>query len=463
MAKPTKKSKTEKASGKKLDKKLGKKTGKHSRAVMVIDGTRGGGRFEGPPRVLISGAGVGGLTLALMLHQRGISAVIYEQASEIRDVGAGINVLPHAIRELVDIGLLPALDVAGIRTSELFYMNRIGQIVWREPRGLAAGFEVPQFSIHRGRLQKLIHDAVIERMGPGAIVAGRRLAGFLQDEGGVTAHFVDSVDGSGSETVRGEVLVGADGIHSAVRGHYYPQQGQPSWNGVQMWRGVAEFPAFLDGNSMIIAGGMGAKFVLYPIAPGETPHTRLTNWVVNVRVSDTPHPPGKESWSRRGRLDEVLPFARRFEVPGFDLVGLIRSTPAFYEYPMCDRDPLERWTHGRVTLLGDAAHPMYPVGSNGAGQAILDARMLADSLRKAEHPYQALLEYEADRLPKTAEIVALNRKGGPERVIDEVEKLAPAGFTDVERVLSHDERRAIVRGYAGKAGFALAQVNKKAG
>lgn len=464
MAKSSKKSKPakEQAGSKSLTQSGAPKAAKSGSAVMVIDGKSGPGAFAGPARVIIIGAGVGGLTLALMLHQRGISCQIYEQASAISPIGAGINVLPHAIRELADLGLIGTLDKVGVRTTELFYMNRIGQIVWREPRGIAAGFEVPQYSIHRGRLQKALYDTVIERLGPGAVVTGRKLAGFIQDEGGVTAHLVDSVDGSGSMTVRGEVLVGADGIHSAVRAHYYPKQGLPSWNGIQMWRGVADFPAFLDGQSMIIAGGMAAKFVLYPIAPGETPETRLTNWVVNVRVSDTPHPPGKESWSRRGRLDEVLPYARRFEVPGFDLVSLIKSTDAFYEYPMCDRDPLPRWTHGRITLLGDAAHPMYPVGSNGAGQAILDARMLADRLKKAEHPYQALLEYEEDRLPKTAEVVALNRKGGPERVIDEVEKREPAGFTDVERVLSYDERRAIVRGYAGKAGYALQQVNKKA-
>ena len=453
-----------KASGVSNGKKAGKKAAKRAgpaNAVLVLGPDRGA--FSAPPKVLIAGGGVGGLTLALLLHRRGIACRIYEQAPEIREIGAGINVLPHAIRELVDLGLLPALDAAAIRTSELYYMNRVGQVVWREPRGLAAGFEVPQFSIHRGRLQMLLRDAVLERLGPGALRTGRKLAGFVQDEGGVTAQFVDSVDGSGSETVRGEVLVGADGIHSAVRGHYFPDQGPPRWNGVQMWRGSADFPTFLDGKSMIIAGGMAGKLVLYPIGEGRLPGTRLTNWVVNVRVSDTPHPPGKESWSRRGRLDEVLPHARRFAIPGFDVVGLIRSTEAFYEYPMCDRDPLPRWTHGRVTLLGDAAHPMYPVGSNGAGQAILDARYLADRLSRAEHPYQALIEYEQERLPKTAEIVALNRLGGPERVIDEVEKLAPAGFTDVDRVLGHDERRAIVRGYAGKAGFALQQVNRKTG
>jgi 2-polyprenyl-6-methoxyphenol hydroxylase-like FAD-dependent oxidoreductase len=451
-----------KSESKSKDKSNGNGNGKAIALVVAARPAAPPGLAPSRVKVIIAGAGIGGLTLALMLHRRGISCAIYEQASEVREVGVGINTLPHAIKELADLGLLPALDAAGIRTHELLYMNRSGQTVWREPRGLAAGFDVPQFSIHRGRLQKLIHAAVVERLGAGAIRTGRKLAGFIQDDGGVTAQFVDSLDGAGSETVRAEVLVGADGIHSVVRGHYAPKQGLPRWNGVMMWRGAADFPTFLSGRSMIIAGGMGAKLVLYPIGNGKTPGTRLTNWVVTARVSDTEHPPGKESWSRRGRLDEVLPYARRYEIPGFDLVKLIRSTEAFYEYPMCDRDPLPRWSHGRVTLLGDAAHPMYPVGSNGASQAILDARSLADHLARAEHPYQALAAYEADRLPKTAEIVALNRKGGPERVIDEVEKLAPAGFADIDRVLSHDERKAIVRGYAGTAGFALTQVNRKA-
>ncbi len=451
-----------KSKDKSKDKSNGNGNGKAIALVVAAMPAAPPGLAPSRVKVIIAGAGIGGLTLALMLHRRGISCAIYEQASEVREIGVGINTLPHAIKELADLGLLPALDAAGIRTHELLYMNRSGQTVWREPRGLAAGFDVPQFSIHRGRLQKLIHDAVVERLGAGAIRTGRKLAGFIQDDGGVTAQFVDSLDGAGSETVRAEVLVGADGIHSVVRGHYAPKQGLPRWNGVMMWRGAADFPTFLSGRSMIIAGGMGAKLVLYPIGNGKTPGTRLTNWVVTARVSDTEHPPGKESWSRRGRLDEVLPYARRYEIPGFDLVKLIRSTEAFYEYPMCDRDPLPRWSHGRVTLLGDAAHPMYPVGSNGASQAILDARSLADHLARAEHPYQALAAYEADRLPKTAEIVALNRKGGPERVIDEVEKLAPAGFADIDRVLSHDERKAIVRGYAGTAGFALTQVNRKA-
>ena len=412
-------------------------------------------------KVIIVGGGIGGLTLALMLHARGIGATVYEQAGEIREVGVGINTLPHAIRELAELGLLPALDAVAIRTRELVYMNRFGQSVWREPRGLHAGAPVPQFSIHRGRLQGVIRDAVLARLGEGAVRTGRRLQGFIQDEGGVTAHFTDARRGESGETDRGDILVAADGIHSQVRAHFFPDQGPPRWNGVQMWRGACDWPVFLDGESMIVAGGMAGKLVLYPIAKGATPQTRLTNWVVNIRTGDPAKPPPKEAWSKPGRLEDVLPFARRFTVPGVDILGLIQASPGFWDYPMCDRDPLPRWTHGRVTLLGDAAHPMYPVGSNGASQAILDARCLADRLVTSEHPRHALAAYEAQRLPATAEIVALNRKGGPERVIDAVEQLAPNGFDDVERVLSYAKREAIVKAYAGTAGFSQEQLARR--
>lgn len=412
-------------------------------------------------KVIIVGGGIGGLTLALMLHARGIGATVYEQSGEIREVGVGINTLPHAIGELAELGLLPALDAVAIRTRELRYLNRFGQEVWREPRGLHAGAKVPQFSIHRGRLQGVIRDAVAARLGEDAIRTGRRLQGFFQDEGGVTAHFADTRFGESGETVRGDILIGADGIHSAVRAHYFPDQGPPCWNGVQMWRGALDWPVFLDGQSMIVAGGMAGKLVLYPIGAGATPGTRLTNWVVNIRTGDPAKPPPKEAWSKPGRLEDVLPFARRFTVPGVDIMAMIRATPGFWDYPMCDRDPLPRWTHGRVSLLGDAAHPMYPVGSNGASQAILDARCLADLLVTAEHPRHALQAYEAKRLPATAEIVAMNRIGGPERVIDAVEALAPNGFDDVERVLGYAKREMIVKTYAGKTGATKADAARR--
>ncbi|MEM8753498.1 MAG: FAD-dependent monooxygenase, partial [Pseudomonadota bacterium] len=338
----------------------------------------------------------------------------------------------------------------GIATRELIYLNRQGQEVWRELRGRDAGHPVPQFSIHRGRLQKTLYDAVVERLGPDAVKTGLRLSGFAQDEGGVTARLTDAADGLSGLTARGDVLVAADGIHSAARAILYPNEGPPRWDGVLMWRGATAFPQFLDGRTMYIGGGMGAKFVLYPIAEaGEG--RKLTNWVVNVRVADgATSPPPKDSWSRRGRLDDVLPYALRFKVPGVDIEALVRRTEACFEYPMCDRDPLPRWTFGRVALLGDAAHPMYPVGSNGASQAVLDARALADLLKGAEHPLQALHEYEARRRPATAKIVAANREGGPEGVIDAVEKLAPAGFDRVADVLSHEARARIIHRATGQ-------------
>ena len=409
--------------------------------------------------VLIAGAGIGGLTTALMLHQRGIKAQVFEQATHIREVGVGINTLPHSIAELAHLGLLDKLDEVGLRTRELRYLTRTGQEVWRELRGLHAGLDHPQFSIHRGRLQKLLFDAVIERLGPDSVKTGLKLAGFVQDEGGVSAHFTDAHDGCSSHTERGEVLVCADGIHSVGRRRFYPNEGSPSWQGVVMWRGAVDWPVWEDGETMAIAGGLSGKLVLYPIAPAKN-GKQLMTWVVNVRVADASvSPPPPESWSKMAPLSKVLPYAQRFHVPGIDLDALVRASGAIYEYPMADRDPLPRWTHGRVTLLGDAAHPMYPVGSNGSAQAILDARSLTDNLATAEHPREALYRYEHERLEKTSEVVRNNRLGGPERVIDEVEKLSPAGFEDIDKVLSFADRQAIVKGYAKMAGFAAKKEN----
>ena len=401
--------------------------------------------------VLIAGGGIGGLTAALALQARGIAATVFEQAEAIRELGVGINTLPQAIAELAELGLLPALDAAAIRTHELHYLNRHGQEVWREARGVHAGHAVPQFSIHRGRLQAVIRDAVAARLGPDAIRTGCRLGHFAEDEGGVTAWFFDR-DGRRVERGRGDVLVGADGIHSFVRAALFPHEGPPRWNGLMLWRGARDWPAFLDGSSMIVAGGLAAKAVAYPIAAGETPGTRLTNWAVIGRAGEAgTRPPRREDWSRPGRWEELAPHVAGFRIGAVAIQELMRATDPFWEYPMCDRDPLAVWTRGRVTLLGDAAHPMYPVGSNGASQAILDARALADALVSAPHPRRALLDYEAGRRPATAAIVLANRAGGPEGVIDAVEALAPDGFDDVEAVLPYAEREAIVRGRAGAA------------
>ena len=413
-------------------------------------------------KVIIAGAGVGGLVTALMLHARGIDCEVFEQADAVRELGVGINTLPHAIKELAELGLLDRLDAVAIRTYELFYTNRLGQEIWREPRGLDAGYDIPQFSIHRGRLQAVIYQAVRARLGESRIHLNCRLQSFTQDDGGVTAYFFDR-HGSHRHTACGDVLIGADGIHSVVRDKLFPDEGPPRWNGLMLWRGAIDWPAFLTGRSMVVAGGLAAKLVIYPIAEGSRADKRLTNWAVVGRVGDPSMPiPQKQDWSRPGRFEDLMPHLRRFRIPYVDAKALIEATSEFWEYPMCDRDPLPRWSHGRITLLGDAAHPMYPVGSNGASQAILDARFLADRLADAEHPVQALWTYEQVRLPMTAEIVRMNRRGGPEGVIDAVEARAPDGFSNIDDVLSFEQRKAIVRGYASTAGFAREQVNKAA-
>jgi 2-polyprenyl-6-methoxyphenol hydroxylase-like FAD-dependent oxidoreductase len=380
----------------------------------------------GPTPVLIVGGGIGGLATALTLQQRGLPCRVFEQSPEIRELGVGINTLPHAIGELAELGLLERLDAVGLRTYELIYMNRFGQEIWRELRGLDAG---PQFSIHRGALQGVLRDAVIERLGAGAISTGYRLNGFDQDGDGVTGRFVNA-SGALVETVRGVALVGADGIHSTVRASLSPGEGPPRWNGTMLWRGATDWPTFLTGRSMIIAGGMEAKVVVYPIAENGAGDRRLTNWAVMVRTgAQGTLPPRREDWSRPGRLDEVLPHVRRFAVGEVDVTALVRSTPVFWEYPVCDRDPLDRWSRGRVTLLGDAAHAMYPVGSNGASQAILDARALADALADAGDVTEALRRYEVARLAPTSEIVHSNRGGGPEGVMTRCKLARPTGST----------------------------------
>ena len=413
-------------------------------------------------KAIIVGGGIGGLATALMLHDRGIKAEVYERSAEIREMGVGINTLPHAIRELANIGLLDDLDRVAIRTYELTYQNRHGQTIWHELRGTHAGLDMPQFSIHRGRLQGVLKDAVIARLGPDAIKTGHACTGVESDAGSATAVF--EVRGSGeTKRVSGDCVIAADGIHSAVRQQFYPDQGAPKWNGIMLWRGATLWQPFQTGKSMVIAGGMAAKLVLYPIADdGRGDGRVLMNWAVAAKLGDADTPmPRREDWNREGKLAELLPFVENtFHLDVLDPVALIRATETFYEYPMCDRDPVSHWTFGRVTLLGDAAHPMYPVGSNGASQAILDARCLADKLADTDSVEAALKAYEAERLPMTATIVQQNRSGGPERVIDLVEQRAPDGFDRLEDVATQAELEAVVRGYQKTAGFDREAVNR---
>jgi 2-polyprenyl-6-methoxyphenol hydroxylase-like FAD-dependent oxidoreductase len=407
------------------------------------------GDLGGAMKALVIGGGIGGLSAALCLFQEGIEVEVFEQADGIRELGVGINLLPHAVQELADLGLLERLDLTGVRTKELIYCNRFGQRIWTEPRGVDAGYAWPQFSIHRGQLQGLLHRAAVERLGEASIHVGHRLVGFDQGADGVVAHFAGGLDR------QGDVLIGADGIHSAVRAQLHPGEGDPAWNGHMLWRGAVEDEPFLSGRSMIIAGDRKEKVVLYPISRTAADRGRsLTNWAVWVQLGDgsTP-PPRREDWSRAGRLEDVLPHFAHWRFDWFDVPALMRRTPVTYEYPMCDREPLERWSFERVTLLGDAAHPMYPVGSNGAAQAILDARCLARRLAGSDDVAAALRGYEAERLPAANQVVLSNRRMGPERVIDIVAERAPNGFERLEDVISHDELLGIAMQYRKTAGF----------
>jgi 5-methylphenazine-1-carboxylate 1-monooxygenase len=365
--------------------------------------------------VLIAGGGIGGLAAALSLHHVGIMSTVFEQVREPRELGVGIDILSHAIKELAALGPLEALDRASIGTRELIYANRFGQVVWRELHGIDAGLDAPQLSIHRGKLHGVLLAAGRERPAPEAVRTGCRLVAVSERPNGVTATFERRHAGTTIDAT-GDAPIGADGIHSMLRALFYPDEGPRVWNGTMLWRGADEWPTWIDGRTMIIAGGMSAKFVYYPIhADPARPDMRLTNCAVMARVAEGASvPPRREDWNRPGVFSELETLVReRFRLDFVDPLALIRASGEFYEYPLCDRDPPPRWSFGRATLLGDAAHPMYLVGSNGASQAVLDACALARHLAVGGDVPTALTAYEAERRPMTAEIVLNNRKGRP--------------------------------------------------
>ncbi len=397
-------------------------------------------------RAIIVGGGIGGLSAALCLRAAGHQVRVYEAVGEIRALGVGINVQPSAIRILSKLGLVDDLDRVAIRTAELVFANRHGQPIWRDPRGLDGGYPWPQFSIHRGDLQMALLNAATKRLGADNIRTGHRLARFEQTQDGVTAHFVDR-DGRPVGDDSADILIGADGIHSTVRARFYPDEGPPRWQGVMMWRGVSEGAPFLTGRSMVQAGHHRQKFVCYPISRRHAEGgTALINWIADLYLGDGTTPP-REDWNKPGDINDILPKFSGWNFGWLDVPTIIRSASMIFEFPMVDRDPLPRWSHDRVTLLGDAAHPMYPIGSNGATQAIIDGEALTIALSEESDPVAALKLYEQRRLPPTARIVESNRKHGLDRMLDLVEERAPDGFTDLEKVLPAAELESIVGDY----------------
>ncbi|MBV8190872.1 MAG: flavin-dependent oxidoreductase [Alphaproteobacteria bacterium] len=397
-------------------------------------------------KIAIAGAGIGGLTAAMCLKRAGFAVEVFEAVNDPRPLGVGINIQAGAVRVLSSLGLEPALAASGIETRELRYASRHGQTIWADPRGRHAGLPWPQFSIHRGQLQMILLDAARGMLGEDRIGFGHRVAGFEQKGAKVVTHFVDRESASVAPA-EADLLIGADGIHSAVRAQLYPNEGPPKWQGILMWRGVTVGKPFLGGNTMVQAGHHTQKFVCYPISRAHAERGEaLINWICDLYMGEGTTPP-REDWNRPGKLADFLPRYEGWQFGWLDVPEVIRSAHAIYEFPMVDRDPLPRWSHDRVTLLGDAAHPMYPIGSNGASQAILDGEAIAQELLTGDDPTLALQRYEQRRLPPTAAIVQSNRKKGIDIMLDIVEQRAPQGFSDLQSVLPTDELERIVANY----------------
>jgi 2-polyprenyl-6-methoxyphenol hydroxylase-like FAD-dependent oxidoreductase len=401
--------------------------------------------------VILVGAGIGGLTLGLALHQAGIPCRIFESVPEIRAIGVGINLLPHATKELAALGLEDALAKVAIQTADATFFNRFGQLIYQEPLGRAAGYDHPQFSIHRGDLQMVLLEAFRARAGADRIVTGRHCLGVEQDDRGVTVTFSDGPGGAGRFTVRGRVAIACDGINSAIRKQFFPDEGEPRYSGVNMWRGVTRWKPMLSGASMVRAGWLShGKMVIYPIRAADSDGLQLINWVAEI---ETPNY-RKRDWNRAGSLDDFISPFSDWHFDWLDVPALIRAADHVLEFPMVDQDPLPRWSFGRVTLLGDAAHPMVPRGSNGAGQAILDARALTAALKEHADPAAALLAYEKQRLEATTRIVLTNRSNPPDAILREVfERTGDKPFKRIDDVIGREELLALSEGYKRVAGY----------
>ena len=401
--------------------------------------------------IAIVGGGIGGLTLALALHQRGLACRVYESAPEVRELGVGITLLPHAMRELTALGLGESLASQGIENRESCFFNRFGQLIYSEPRGRIAGYPVPEVGIHRGRVHLTLWRAAVERLGAPSLLTDYQCTGLEQSGGRVTLRFHSTQTGAARDPITADVVVACDGVNSAVRRQFYPDE-TLCFGGINTWRGVTRAKPFLTGRSYVRVGSIQrGNLVIYPIADDADGDGRqLINWTSQVAQ------PGYErnDWNKPGRLEDFLPIYAGWTFDWLDIPDLLRRSDVIFEYPMVDRDPIDRWTFGRVTLLGDAAHPMYPRGSNGAAQAILDARALADRLAVGGDPAAALAAYEAARSGPTARVVRTNREQPPDYLIRRVEQLVgDAPFDDLDRYISRAELRGFSEEYKRVTGF----------
>ncbi len=410
-------------------------------------------------KVLIIGGGIGGLTTALCLHKLGLEVKVFESVKEVKPLGVGINLLPHSVRVLTHLGLQSIIAQNAIETTDLAYFNKFGQPFWSEPRGRFAGYKWPQFSVHRGRLQQLLFEEATRVLGSEALLTNHHLASFEQNEREVIAHFVNKETGQNIGQERGDLLIGSDGINSVVRQQLYPNEGPPVYSTNILYRGTTRMKPFLNGTTMVMVGHNAQKIVAYPIHPEpDVEGNKLINWVANVRENGQQKLEVRD-WNRPADQPRLVNLYRDWTFDWLDVPAMIAGAKVVYEFPMSDRNPLGRWTFGRVTLLGDAAHPMYPIGSNGASQAILDADYLAECLKNTQNPTEALMAYNDERVPATAKVVLQNRAKGPDEIMDRMEERFPKGFSEDQ--IPRAELEEVMNRYKQIAGFDIQTLNQK--
>ncbi len=403
--------------------------------------------------IAVIGGGVVGLTLALHLKRRGIECRVYETAPQIEPLGVGITLLPHAMREFSALGLQDALRRVAIENRESAFFNRYGQLIYKEPRGLYAGYDVPELGIHRGNLHRVLYEAALAEIGAERVMTNRHCTGVDQDEHGVTIGFRETSSGQALPSVKADIAIACDGVNSAIRRQFYPDE-KMQFAGINTWRGVTRRKPIFDGRTYMRIGSIETgKMVVYPIVDDvDGEGNQLINWMAEIRRADVK----MNDWNQSGDLEDFLPIYRDWQFDWLDVPEMISAADVILEYPMVDKDPVEQWTFGRITLMGDAAHPMYPRGSNGAAQGAIDARTFAEQLARLGEPVAALRAYEQARLEPTAKVVRMNREFPPDYMIIKVEELTGGRpFDNIDDVISQDELRAISERYKQIAGFSL--------
>jgi len=402
--------------------------------------------------IAIVGGGIAGLSFALGLHKRGIDCDVFEAVTDIKEIGVGITLLPHAMRELAELGLQDALEAVGIENLESVFYTQHGQYVYKEARGRHAGYTLPEIGIHRGKLHRILFDAAVSRLGADKVHTGMRCSAFSQNDNGVEIEFSNAHTQT-SLKVQAQIAVACDGVNSVIRTQMHPQDAL-CFAGINTWRGVTVHPPILTGKSYLRIGTVEVgKMVIYPIIDNvDGKGNQLINWVAELQKPNA----AMNDWNRPGDPAVCAEIFKDWTFDFLNVPELILKADKVFEYPMVDKNALPFWTQGRVTLMGDAAHPMYPRGSNGSAQALIDARTLADQLAQHTDPKEALKAYEVLRLAPTAKVVETNRNVPPDFIIMKAQELSGGKpFRHIDDLITQDELRQISDHYKTVAGFAL--------